>query len=342
MLLTSGKVAVESEQMNDFHLYNLNINIRSPSGKLLPAVKNCSLTIPSGKSLGLVGESGSGKSLTALAIMKLLPQEMEWSCSSMGLANLNLKEVPQKDYHTHRGKTVSMIFQEPMTSLNPLITVGKQIAEVFQIHGGLSLKDAINLSQEMLSLVGIPDPEDRAHAYPHQLSGGMRQRIMIAMALACAPQLLIADEPTTALDVTIQAQILSLINTLQSKNQMSCLIITHDLGVVAESCDYIAVMYAGEIVETGPVQSVLEAPKHPYTSGLLQSMPTFENKEKKLNCIPGNVPPLESRTSGCSFHERCHIANDMCKTKIPYLTEHENNQKVACFFPLNRSGILDE
>jgi oligopeptide/dipeptide ABC transporter ATP-binding protein len=230
-----------------------------------------------------------------------------------------------------RGNKMSMIFQEPMTSLNPVYTIGDQISEVFTLHKGVSKKEARNMAIEMLNQVRIPSPETRINNYPHELSGGMRQRIMIAIALACRPKLLIADEPTTALDVTIQAQILALINNLQKENNMSVILITHDLGVVAETCDDVAVMYAGKIVEKASAKQLFSSPKHPYTLGLLNSIPKLSEKKKKLYTIPGMVPSLGKLPIGCRFQDRCPLVSPECLSQEPPLKKREDNREVACF-----------
>ena len=301
------------------------------SGREINAVDDCSFHVQKGKTLGIVGESGCGKSVTSLSIMRLIPSPPgKIKSGKILFDNKNLLELNEKDMRSIRGNKISMIFQEPMTSLNPVYTIGNQIAEVFQTHKKVSQKEAQNLSIEMLKQVRIPSPEKRIHDYPHQLSGGMRQRVMIAIALACKPALLIADEPTTALDVTIQAQILALMNNLQQDNGMSTVLITHDLGVVAETCDDVVVMYAGKIVEKASTKEIFTNPKHPYTIGLLNSIPRLGEKKNRLNTIPGIVPSLTKLPKGCRFQDRCTSATEECKISEPILNEIEKNKFVAC------------
>jgi len=274
--------------------------------KLVTAVDKVSFDVKKGKTLGIVGESGSGKSVTSLSIMRLLPVPMGKSNGHIFFEETDLLSLPVKDMLKVRGKKISMIFQEPMTALNPVHTIGKQLMETFHLHfPKMTKEDTFNKSIEMLEKVGISAPEKRIHEYPHQLSGGMRQRVVIAIALSCEPDILIADEPTTALDVTIQAQILDLMRELQKKNGMSILFITHDLGVVAEMCDDVAVMYAGRIVEKASVETVFAKPRHPYTHALLESIPRLDDKRKTvLKTIEGLVPSLADMPEGCRFGER--------------------------------------
>lgn len=311
---------------------NLRVTFNTQQGTIRP-VDRLNLQIHRGQTLGVVGESGCGKSVTALSIMRLIEQgtgrllEGEIRFNDQDLMTLNDAQMQKL-----RGDRISMIFQEPMTSLNPVFTVGEQIAEVFRIHQGLSQRLAMDKAIQMLELVGIAAPAKRAHAYPHELSGGMRQRVMIAMALALKPDLLIADEPTTALDVTIQAQILELMKTLQHEMGMSLLLITHDLGVVAETCDDVCVMYAGVIVESGPVESIFVAPRHPYTEGLIGSIPG-RTRASRLKTISGLVPNLASLPAGCRFQDRCHRVVDSCKVEEPQLLEDKRGHWVRCFNP---------
>jgi peptide/nickel transport system ATP-binding protein len=303
----------------------------STAGKEVNAVDGCSFNLYSGKTLGIVGESGCGKSVTSLSIMRLIPEPPgKIRSGKIIFDNVNLLELKEKEMRRLRGNRISMIFQEPMTSLNPVFTIGNQIAEVFTLHKGMSKKDARDLSIEMLQQVRIPSPEKRIDNYPHELSGGMRQRVMIAIALACQPQLLIADEPTTALDVTIQAQILALMNQLQMANKMSVLLITHDLGVVAETCDEVVVMYAGKIVERASAKDLFADPKHPYTLGLLNSIPKLGHKQKKLPTITGIVPSLGQLPKGCRFQDRCPFVTSECKVTDPDLVKIGNDREVAC------------
>ncbi|WP_026703327.1 ABC transporter ATP-binding protein [Salibacterium aidingense] len=300
-------------------------------GNEIKAVDGVSLTIPKGKTVGIVGESGSGKSITSLSIMRLIKSPGQIKHGSIAMNGEDLLQKSEREMRKIRGNQISMIFQEPMTSLNPVYTIGEQISEVFQVHQGLSKKEGRAKAVEMLELVGIPSPKERVKQYPHELSGGMRQRVMIAIALACSPELLIADEPTTALDVTIQAQILELMKNLQQELGMSVVLITHDLGVVAETCDYVAVMYAGKIVEYADVYTLFNAPKHPYTVGLMQSLPRHDKDQEELNVIKGNVPKPDEMPAGCRFAPRCPFASEICINELPDLIETEDNNKVRCW-----------
>ncbi|MFF3023443.1 ABC transporter ATP-binding protein [Gottfriedia sp. NPDC057948] len=309
---------------------DLSIKFKSRQG-VVQAVGGVSFEIEQGHSLGIVGESGSGKSVTSLAIMGLLQNAVADITGKIQFEDVDLLTSSPEDMRKMRGKSVSMIFQEPMTSLNPLHTCGKQIMEPILLHQKVSKNEAKQTTIELLRMVGIPSPEQRFHEYPHQLSGGMRQRIMIAIALACEPKLLIADEPTTALDVTIQAQILDLMNRLMKKRDMSMILITHDLGVVKEMCDQVVVMYTGQIVEKSPTASVFSEPLHPYTKGLLNAIPKISNKVDRLEAIEGSVPDALNMPSGCSFHPRCLFATERCKNEAPPLFLHSDGRKVRCF-----------
>ncbi|MEW6715163.1 MAG: ABC transporter ATP-binding protein [Nitrospirota bacterium] len=305
---------------------DLSISFASEK-KSLNTVNEVSFKVSEQDFLGIVGESGCGKTLTALAIMKLLPS----NAISSGRIMFEGKDIlayKDKDLQKIRGSRISMIFQEPMTSLNPVFTVGNQIAEALMIHKDISAKEAMSETIELLRVVQIPSPELRVKDYPHQMSGGMRQRVMIAMAIACKPSLLIADEPTTAIDVTIQAQILELLGSLQQRNRMSLLFITHDLGIVAEYASRVMVMYAGRIVEESPVQDIFVNPRHPYTIGLLESLPG--KKGKKLKPIPGQVPNTESLPSGCKFRTRCRYAIEECASQEPDLMPVGNEHRNRC------------
>lgn len=295
------------------------------------AVDGVSFSVPAGKTLGIVGESGSGKSITSLSILRLIQSPGKIKSGQVLFGGKDLLKLSDKDMRKIRGNEISMIFQEPMTSLNPVFTIGEQISEVYRIHRNLSKKEAKEKSIEMLKLVGIPSPEKRIDQYPHELSGGMRQRVMIAMALACNPKLLIADEPTTALDVTIQAQILTLIKELQQKLHMSVIFITHDLGVVAETCDYVAVMYCGKVVEYADVKTLFKNPQHPYTVGLLNSLPRHDIDQDELIAIKGNVPSPFEMPKGCAFAPRCPHASTICHTKEPELVPHLENNEIRCW-----------
>lgn len=310
---------------------DLTIKFKSRQG-VVKAVDNLSFELEKGSSLGIVGESGSGKSVTSLAIMRLLQNANSEITGSIGFDGVDLLKLSPEEMRKIRGKSVSMIFQEPMTSLNPLHTCGKQIMEPILIHQkDISKKEAKNYAIEMLRMVGIPSPEQRFHEYPHQMSGGMRQRIMIAIALACNTKLLIADEPTTALDVTIQAQILDLMNSLKKKREMSIIMITHDLGVVKEMCEKVVVMYTGQIVEKSPTELVFSDPLHPYTKGLLNAIPKISNKVERLEAIEGTVPDAYNMPKGCSFHPRCKYATERCKLEAPPLFKQEDGREVRCF-----------
>ena len=312
---------------------DLRTSFFTPEGEVR-AVDGVSFSLEEGKTLGLVGESGCGKSVTALSILRLVPSPPGKIVGGEILyRGRDLLKLGREEMRKMRGDEISMIFQDPMTSLNPVFTVGNQIAEAIRLHQGLGAREAREKTIDMLRLVRIADPESRVDEYPHQLSGGMRQRVMIAMALACNPSLLIADEPTTALDVTIQAQILELIKELQQKLGMALLLITHDLGVVAERADEVAIMYAGKIVERGPVEAIFRRPLHPYTVGLLNSLPgSGEKKKKRLEAIPGVVPSLLELPGGCRFRDRCPKAAGVCAEAEPELLEKEKGHWAACYF----------
>lgn len=318
---------------------DLSVEFRTDEGTIR-AVDGVSFDVPKGKTLGVVGESGCGKSVTAMSIMQLIPTPPgKFVGGHIKYDGLDILKLPAKDLRGIRGNRISMIFQEPMTSLNPVYTVGAQISEAVRLHQGLKKRAAFELSVEMLRLVGIPSPEERASVYPHQLSGGMRQRVMIAMALACKPDLLIADEPTTALDVTIQAQIMELILKLQKELGMSLILITHDLGVVADVCDEVVVMYAGRVVEKGNVRQIFHNPTHPYTRGLLDSIPGSElvgasAPGSRLRTIPGMVPNLLHLKQGCRFQDRCFGRQKLCSEIEPELQSLPNDRCVRCHFPL--------
>ena len=297
------------------------------------AVDQISFSADTGETLGIVGESGCGKSVTALSIMRLLPQPMgKIAGGSVLFQGVDLTTLPLSKMEKVRGNEIGMVFQEPMTALNPVHTIGKQIAEVLLLHNDYSTQRALKESVDILDRVGIPSPELKMGEYPHQLSGGMRQRVVIAIALACKPKLLIADEPTTALDVTIQAQILELIKDLQAEMGMSVILITHDLGVIAETCDQVVVMYAGKIVEKGSVFDLFDNPSHPYTRGLLASIPTLETPPKsKLSVIDGMVPGLMDLPPGCRFENRCPYARHACGQSVPPIQVIEAQHEVSCF-----------
>ncbi len=296
------------------------------------AVDGVDFQLDRGETLGLVGESGCGKTVTSLSIMRLVPEPPGRIVGGeIIFKGQDILKLSEREMRSIRGNEISMIFQEPMTSLNPVYTCGNQIAEAIVLHQKVGKKEAKSGVIEMLRFVGIPDPEVRAGEYPHQLSGGMRQRVMIAMALSCRPSILIADEPTTALDVTIQAQILDLLRKLREELHMAMLLITHNLGVIAEMADRVAVMYAGKIVEKADVEAIFETPSHPYTRGLLKSIPALGHKKEKLTAIRGTVPNPVHFPSGCRFNPRCDLADDRCRTEEPELLEIDPGHKVSCW-----------
>ncbi len=318
-----------SEQ-NILEVRNLKTSFSTDAGEVR-AVDGVSFELPKGKTIGIVGESGSGKSITSLSILRLLANNGTIKGGEILFKGQDITKLTEKQMREIRGNQISMIFQEPMTSLNPVFTVGQQISETILIHKKVSKKEALRLSIEMLKLVGIPSPEKRMKQYPYELSGGMRQRVMIAMALACDPEILVADEPTTALDVTIQAQILELIRDLQNRLGMSVIMITHDLGVVAETCDYVAVMYAGQVVEYADIRTLFKNPKHPYTLGLLNSLPRHDIDQDKLIPIKGMVPSPFDMPVGCRFAPRCPVATELCHSKMPNLESKGDNDKIRCW-----------
>ncbi len=302
------------------------------------AVDGVSYELKSGETLGVVGESGCGKSVSALSILRLVANPPGRIVGgAIRFEGRNLLDLSEPEMERIRGNDISMIFQEPMTSLNPLFTVGRQVSEAIALHQGLSRREAMNRAVEMLRQVSIPEPERRVHAYPHQLSGGMRQRVMIAMALSCNPKVLIADEPTTALDVTIQAQILDLMRELQETFGTAIILITHDMGVVAENADRVVVMYAGRKVEEARAEDLFDNPGHPYTKGLLGSIPHLDTAARtdtgraRLNEIKGMVPSLANLPAGCSFAPRCGLATDQCTATAPPLAQHRPGHWIACW-----------
>ena len=310
---------------------NLKTHFFTEEG-VVKAVDGVDYEIYPGETIGIVGESGCGKSVTSLSIMRLIESPPGRIVDgSIMFGGKDLTQLPQKEMRKIRGNDISMIFQEPMTSLNPVYTVGDQIAEAILLHKDVNKKQARQQSIEMLRKVGIPLPEQRVDEYPHQLSGGMRQRVMIAMALSCDPQLLIADEPTTALDVTIQAQILDLMNDLKDRLGMAIMMITHDLGVIAEVADRIAVMYAGKVVEYTDAESLFANPKHPYTWGLMHSIPRLDKTVEKLYAIPGMVPSPLDFPKGCKYNTRCELADEKCIDGEPPLEEMEDGHEVRCW-----------
>ncbi|MBP0439961.1 ABC transporter ATP-binding protein [Tianweitania sediminis] len=310
-----------------------DFSVELRSGKTIsPIVDKVNFEVHEGRTLGIVGESGCGKSMLSLGIMKLVPSPP--ACIAGGkvlLDGTDLVPCSEREMQEVRGNRISMIFQEPMTSLNPVYTVGFQIIEALRAHSSLTSAQARSRAIDLLREVGISNPEKRVEEYPHRLSGGMRQRVMIAIALACNPRVLIADEPTTALDVTIQAQILDLMRSLKSDSGTAIILISHDLGVIAEMADDVVVMYAGRIIEQAPVHSLFAAPSHPYTQGLLGSMPTVDGDQERLQPIPGTVPPPHDRPHGCAFHPRCKLSDETCRTQRPPLEEKISGHKVACW-----------
>ncbi|MBB4220270.1 ATP-binding cassette domain-containing protein [Variovorax guangxiensis] len=309
---------------------DLRTHFLTPGG-VVRSVDGVSYTVRAGRTLGVVGESGCGKSVTALSILRLVPTPPGRHSGAVRLRGTDLMRLSEREMRQIRGNRISMIFQEPMTSLNPVLTVGRQIAETVQLHQKASRADAMKRAVEMLRVVQIPEPERRVNEYPHQLSGGMRQRVMIALALACNPEVLIADEPTTALDVTIQAQILDLIKRLQKELGMGVVMITHDLGVVAESCDRVVVMYAGKKVEEADVIDLFDRPLHPYTRALMASMPAMNTASTRLTEIPGLVPAAHELGRGCAFAARCSHARERCRAETPRLAQQGGDHVVACF-----------
>ena len=314
---------------------NLSVYFHIPEG-IARAVDGISFHLAAGETIGLVGESGCGKSVTALSILGLIPSPPgRIESGKIIFSHQNLLDLDPESLRKIRGRQIAMIFQEPMTSLNPVLPIGRQVAEPLMIHQGLSKTAAMEKAANWLDYVKIPAAAQRLNDYPHQLSGGMRQRVMIAMAMVCGPKLLIADEPTTALDVTIQAQILSLMNRLKDELEMSLLLITHDLGVVAQMAARVVVMYAGQVVEEAPVADIFDRPFHPYTQGLLKSIPQagglLKNRIRRLSEIPGTVPPLTDIIAGCKFADRCPQAFDLCRERQPDLWRVQEDHRARCW-----------
>ncbi|AEF84637.1 oligopeptide transport ATP-binding protein AppD [Treponema primitia ZAS-2] len=317
--------------MSILEIKNLAVSF-SVNGNRFRTVNGVDLSVDSGKILGIVGESGCGKTLTSLSIMGLIPFPGKIDQGAILFEGDDLLQYNEAALRKLRGSRISMIFQEPMTSLNPVFTVGHQITEVFHIHQrDIPKMEVKKAAMEMLRVVGITAPEKTFHTYPHQLSGGMRQRVMIAMALACRPRLLIADEPTTALDVTIQAQVLELIKELRRKFDTAILFITHDLGVIAEVCDQVAVMYAGYVVEEAPVKELFATPLHPYTQGLIASIPNLNEEKELLYTIKGTIPSPTDMPEGCRFHPRCPRACEVCRRETPELREYVASHHLRCW-----------
>lgn len=318
---------------------NLVTSFRTSDGTL-QAVRDVSFHVDKGETLCIVGESGCGKSITSLSVMRLLPSNGSIESGEVLLNGEPLQNLSNEQMRKIRGNRLSMIFQEPMTALNPVLTIGFQLREPLMLHHKVSKSEASKQGIELLRQVGIPNPEKRLNQYPHELSGGMRQRVMIAMALSCHPSLLIADEPTTALDVTIQAQILDLIKDLKEKLNMGVLMITHDMGVVAEVADRVMVMYAGKKIEEGPVEEIFTNPSHPYTLGLLNSVPNVDDPEFELEPIPGNMPGLNEQITGCRFHPRCKFAMEKCKVVEPPNFTLSNGHSAMCW--LNEKEVEND
>lgn len=320
--------------MKLLEIHDLSTHFFTSRG-VVPAVSHVSFSAEEGKVLAIVGESGSGKSVTAMSILQLVTRPGRTVGGEILFRGEDLLKKSANEIRAVRGRDISMVFQEPMTSLNPVMTCGAQIREALGLHTTMTHQEQTNRILALFGMVGIPEPERRMRDYPHQLSGGMRQRVMIAMALACEPKLLIADEPTTALDVTIQAQILDLLREIRRKMNMSILLITHDLGVVSQMADDVIVMYAGKVLEAGSASDVLRTPLHPYTQGLLRAIPTLEGAGKRggseLYCIRGTVPNLLEMPKGCPFHPRCECAMERCKFESPGYTGHGNGRKVCCW-----------
>lgn len=323
--------------MNLLEVDNLRTHFFTEDG-VVKAVNGVGFKLRKGETLGILGESGSGKSVTSLSIMRLIQRPGKIVTGEIKFNGEDLLKVSEERMRSIRGNNVSMIFQEPMTALNPVFTIGNQISESFRVHEGLTKDEALNRSIEMLQMVGIPEAAKRARDYPHRLSGGMRQRVMIAMALSCKPKLLIADEPTTALDVTIQAQILDLMKTLKEQFETAIILITHDMAVIAETVERVIVMYAGGVVEEAPVRELFHHPKHPYTVGLLGCIPKLHEEKDKLYTIAGGVPNLMAMPPGCAFANRCAQAMDICREQPPMLRWLTEEHRVRCWLHAEEVG----
>ena len=318
------------EKKNERVLDVRNLTVRyEVDGDVVRAVNDVSFTLDAGKTLGLVGETGAGKTTTALSILRLIPNPPGIvESGEISVCGREIMKIPVNEMRAIRGKDVSMIFQDPMTSLDPVFTVGQQIAESYLLHENISREEAMEKAEKMLETVGIP--KERAKEYPHQFSGGMKQRVIIAIALACNPSLLIADEPTTALDVTIQAQVLELMKELKKRYNMAMIMITHDLGIVAETCDEVAVMYAGRIVEKGTLEDIFNHTRHPYTEGLFNSLPNINQRVEELTPIPGMMPDPTNLPKGCAFAPRCRYATEACREKQPEMRNFSETHIAAC------------
>jgi len=312
-----------------------------PAGHALKVLHNVNLSIAHGEAVGLVGESGSGKSITSLSVLRLLSEPPgRITSGKIVFEGRNLLDLPRSEMPAIRGKEIAMIFQEPMSSLNPVMTIGAQLSEAIMLHSEKNEAQRKQRILELLKLVGIPEAEARLKQYPHEFSGGMRQRVMIAMSLACDPKLLIADEPTTALDVTIQAQVLDLLRQLRERIGMAVLLISHDLGVVADVCDRVVVMYAGHVVEDADIASLFDTPQHPYTRGLLAAVPSLSDTRERLYQIPGSVPSPGSVKRGCPFYGRCDLRQDICQNEMPPLHAHSPTHRAACWVTARDAGTI--
>lgn len=332
MALHSGEEVPPQEHV--LNVERLSVDFEERGGNV-SALRDVTLRLKRGEIAGLVGESGSGKSLTSLAIMKLLPHNANIHKGNIQIDGVSVTSLPESKMRGIRGEVVSMIFQDALTALNPLVPVGRQVEESLILHRRSSSSERRERVVDLLSSLGIPQPEKQFKRYPFQLSGGMRQRVMIALALACGPKLIIADEPTTALDVTIQAQILDLLKEIRDEYETAILLITHDMGVIADMADWVAVMYAGQVVEAAPVDALFERPAHHYTAGLLNSTPDLTSEQTEdLVSIPGTVPDLRNRPGGCPFHPRCGAATDICRTEMPPLSDKEPDHVAACWHPM--------
>lgn len=330
MTSPKGRIATE-EATNALEVEQLHIAYRSKDG-VLEAVRDVSFQVGRGETVALVGESGSGKSTIGLALMGLLPSAGELTHGTVRFQDKELDVTSETDVAPLRGRQMSMVFQDPLTSLNPVLKVGKQLAELFVVHQGVSRKEGWRKAVDLLRTVRIPDPERRARQYPQQLSGGMRQRVVLAMALALDPKMVVADEPTTALDVTVQAYIMDLLEDLARQTGAGTLLITHDLGVVASYARRIYILYAGSVMERGSIRAIYERPAHPYTVGLLESVPRVTGEQQELQPIPGTPPSLVEPVSGCPFNPRCPLATDLCREETPPMVPVDNDRESACHY----------